>query len=307
MTDIYIRRRRSSKGCLRVAAVVVVLLVIGVALIAGYRRARGRREEAESTTTDVKQGVIEELVSTRETPPPAMAERGPMLLAQAQRLRKQSDLLGTREACLEILRDSRNRPAREAAEGILDAVDIELILSPRPMPEKIEYTIKSGDTLGELAKKYGTTVDLIQKGNNVSGSLIRVGDRYRVLSGQFSITVDRSKNTLTLYLNDQYFKRYAVGTGKFDKTPTGDFKITDRIAQPTWWKPDGKAIPFGDKANVLGTHWLSLDIRGYGIHGTWEPDTIGRQASAGCIRLLNEEIEELYTLVPIGTPVTITE
>ena len=78
------------------------------------------------------------------------------------------------------------------------------------------------------------------------------------------------------------------------------------MPQPTWWK-DGKAIPFGDTNNVLGTHWLALDVPGYGIHGTWQPETIGKQASAGCIRLVNAEIEELFTLVPVGTPVTITE
>jgi lipoprotein-anchoring transpeptidase ErfK/SrfK len=90
-------------------------------------------------------------------------------------------------------------------------------------------------------------------------------------------------------------------------TPVGDFKINDRIAQPTWWRGDGRAIPYGDKENLLGTHWLSLDIRGYGIHGTWEPDTIGKQASAGCVRMLNEEVEELYNLIPLGTTVTITD
>lgn len=73
-------------------------------------------------------------------------------------------------------------------------------------------------------------------------------------------------------------------------------------------------IPFGDKDNVLGTRWMSLQaanptnaVRGYGLHGTWEPETIGRQASAGCVRLLNNEVEELFLLVPIGTRVVITE
>ena len=58
---------------------------------------------------------------------------------------------------------------------------------------------------------------------------------------------------------------------------------------------------------MLGTHWLSLDLPGYGIHGTWEPDTVGKQESAGCIRLVNADIEELYTLLPVGTPVVIQE
>jgi lipoprotein-anchoring transpeptidase ErfK/SrfK len=121
------------------------------------------------------------------------------------------------------------------------------------------------------------------------------------------VQVSKSKNILDLYLDGKLFKRYRVGTGEYSRTPVGEFKITDRIPQPTWWRPDGKAIPFGDPDNELGTHWLSLDIRGYGLHGTWEPDTIGHQASAGCVRMLNEEIEELFTILPIGTPVAIVE
>ena len=129
---------------------------------------------------------------------------------------------------------------------------------------------------------------------------------YRILKGQFSIEVSKETNEMVVRLNDRFFKRYLVGTGKFQKTPEGQFKITDKIAQPTWWREDGKAVPYGDPENVLGTHWMSINVKGYGIHGTWEPETIGKQESAGCIRMLNDEVEELYTFVPIGTPVTIT-
>ena len=100
-----------------------------------------------------------------------------------------------------------------------------------------------------------------------------------------------------------YRSRY----GGFNKTPVGEFTITDRIAQPTWWRPDGREIPYGDPENLLGTHWLALNVRGYGIHGTWEPDTIGHQLSAGCVRMLNENVEELFTLVTLGTPVEIRD
>ena len=193
------------------------------------------------------------------------------------------------------------------AEALLGEVNIELVLSPHDMPEKTEYTVQPGDSLAKLAKEYGTTVELLQKGNMVRGSMIRVGDRLRIFRGAFSLRISKSDNDLVVYMNDRFFKRYAVGTGEYNRTPVGDFEINDRIPQPTWWRPDGKAIPYGDPDNELGTHWLSLNIKGYGMHGTWEPDTIGKQASAGCIRLLNEDIEELYTLLPVGTPVTIVD
>ena len=74
-----------------------------------------------------------------------------------------------------------------------------------------------------------------------------------------------------------------------------------------WYRAGRAPLPYGDTNNVLGTHWISLDIPHYGIHGTWETNTIGQQSSQGCVRLLNGNIEELYVLLPEGTPVTITE
>ena len=62
-----------------------------------------------------------------------------------------------------------------------------------------------------------------------------------------------------------------------------------------------RPFPYGDPENILGTHWLGLNVPGYGIHGTWDTNSIGKQATAGCIRLLNDDIAELYTILPVGT------
>jgi lipoprotein-anchoring transpeptidase ErfK/SrfK len=229
------------------------------------------------------------------------------LLDDARRLQAAGDLLAAREKGLAVLAAAGNPAATQAVEALLGQVDIDLVFSPRAMPEKVEYTVAAGDSLDKIARKFGTTVDLIRKSNSVRGSLIRTGDRLRILQATFSIRVDKSDNTLLLLMNDRFFKRYRVGTGQYNKTPVGDFKIVEKIPQPTWWRPDGKAIPYGDTNNLLGTHWMSIDAPGYGIHGTWEPDTIGKQASAGCIRLLNEDVEQLFTLVPEGTPVAIQD
>ena len=93
--------------------------------------------------------------------------------------------------------------------------------------------------------------------------------------------------------------------GKLGNNGKSLFKITSRIENPPWYRGDGKTIPFGDPENILGTHWLGLNVPGYGIHGTWDTNSIGKQASAGCVRLLNDEVAELFIMLPIGTPVTI--
>ncbi len=305
MTDMYLNqidRRRSRTGCF----VLIALAVIGVAaaLFLFLKPASEPRVRAEKPVPE----------KAEETPAPEQpreitpaGDPGRQLLEQARAAKDREDYLAARDLSLRILDESRNESARQAAENILNEVNITLVMHPWPMPEKVDYTIQRGDTLGALARRFNTTIELIQRSNRLSGPMIRVGDRLRILDATFSIEVSKSRNDLVLYMNDRFFKRYPVGTGEFQRTPVGEFKITDRIPQPTWWRPDGKAVPYGTTNNVLGTHWLSIDVPGYGIHGTWEPESIGYQSSAGCVRLLNEDIEELYTLVPVGIPVVIVE
>ena len=92
----------------------------------------------------------------------------------------------------------------------------------------------------------------------------------------------------------------AVGAPK-SPSPTGVFQIVNSIADPTWYTK-GKIVPPG-KCNPLGTRWLGLSRKGYGIHGTNRPDSIGRNASHGCIRMRNREVEELFKIVSIGDQV----
>jgi len=225
-----------------------------------------------------------------------------------------NEVILARQQCYALLQNTASSPAVSEAEKILGQINVNLLLSPAPMPEKMEYVIKSGDVLENLAKKNGTTVELIKTCNSLQGKMIHPGDRLRIFNAKLTIIISKSRNDLLLKANNLFFKRYQVGTGKFGTTPVGTFIVADKIAEPPWWRPDGKMIPFGDKENVLGTRWMSLSatgetpkVRGYGIHGTWEPETIGKQASAGCVRMVNSDVEELFTIIPAGTPVTIVE
>ncbi len=86
-------------------------------------------------------------------------------------------------------------------------------------------------------------------------------------------------------------------------SPEGEFKIVNRVENPTYYHP-GVVIPSG-KDNPLGTRWLGLSQKGYGIHGTNAPRSIGHAASHGCIRLRNRDVEKLFTLLRVGDTVRI--
>ena len=92
----------------------------------------------------------------------------------------------------------------------------------------------------------------------------------------------------------------AVGAPK-SPSPTGSYKIINSITDPTWYTK-GKIVPPG-KCNPLGTRWLGLSVKGYGIHGTNVPSSIGRNASHGCIRMRNRDVEELFKMVAVGDQV----
>ncbi|HPW77079.1 MAG TPA: L,D-transpeptidase family protein [Candidatus Omnitrophota bacterium] len=204
-------------------------------------------------------------------------------------------------------------------ELLTDLAQIALRTSPAQMKQNLDkifvsktaagifsYTIQSGDSLYVLARKNNTTVDLIRKLNHLEKDVIYPGDEIKIFSGDFSILVDKSSNRLTLFADGQAVKEYKVSTGKNNSTPVGEFKITDKLVNPTWFKSGAIYAP-GSPDNELGTRWLGFDKPGYGIHGTIEPEKIGTQASEGCIRMLNQDVEEIDSLVPSGARVVIQD
>jgi lipoprotein-anchoring transpeptidase ErfK/SrfK len=92
----------------------------------------------------------------------------------------------------------------------------------------------------------------------------------------------------------------AVGAPK-SPSPTGSYTIVLRLTDPTWYGK-GKIVPAG-KSCPIGTRWLGLNVKGYGIHGTNNPASIGHNASHGCIRLRNRDIEQLFGMVSVGDAV----
>ncbi|OGW78128.1 MAG: hypothetical protein A2Z83_01140 [Omnitrophica bacterium GWA2_52_8] len=150
------------------------------------------------------------------------------------------------------------------------------------------------------------TVDLIKRINGLNKDTIYPDMKLKVPKGEFRLKVDKSENQIELFFNEKPVKRYAVATGENNNTPVGEFKIINKLTNPTWYKA-GAVVPPDSPENVLGTRWLGFDIKGYGIHGTTDPESIGKQASAGCIRMRNQEVEELYSLVPTGTKVVVVD
>ena len=96
----------------------------------------------------------------------------------------------------------------------------------------------------------------------------------------------------------------AVGAGE-SPSPTGTFVVKTGVVKPTYYHP-GKVIPNGP-ANPLGTRWIGLSTKGYGIHGTNVESSIGKPASHGCIRMHRKDLEQLFASVQVGDQVEIRD
>src|SRR5712692_10341557 len=118
-------------------------------------------------------------------------------------------------------------------------------------------------------------------------------------NSQRRIVVSIPDCKLALVENGRVVKIYRVAVGaQISPSPSGELKITQRLVEPTYYAP-GVVIPPG-KDNPLGTRWLGLSQKGYGIHGTNQPGLVGRRVSHGCIRMRNHDMEELFELVRAG-------
>lgn len=130
------------------------------------------------------------------------------------------------------------------------------------------------------------------------------------LIGDPYIIVNKTTNELAFLVDGKVSKVYQVATGKTDLyTPEGEFNIVIKAVNPYYRK---KNIVGGAKDNPLGTRWIGFDAletdgRIYGIHGTNDPSSIGEYLTGGCVRMFNEEVEQLFNKVPLGTKVFITK
>src|SRR5262245_30634421 len=113
------------------------------------------------------------------------------------------------------------------------------------------------------------------------------------------IVVSIPDRKLALVENDQVVAVYPVAVGAaISPSPVGTFSIVNRVSNPTYYKP-GKVVGPG-ASNPIGTRWIGLSMKGFGIHGTDTPGSIGHAKSHGCIRLRNHDVERLFERVRPG-------
>jgi len=165
---------------------------------------------------------------------------------------------------------------------------------------KIQANIKILAAMAMLTLALGTHA-LAQTSN---GSMTVAKGSPAVSPVERRILVSLEDRKLALLENGDVKKIYTVAVGKpSTPSPVGSFVIERRVANPTYSHKGQRVEP--GPGNPVGTRWMGLNVRGYGIHGTNAPKSIGKAASHGCIRMSKADLEELFDLVRAGDEVEI--
>ena len=167
-----------------------------------------------------------------------------------------------------------------------------------------ELGFYEGDITGVYDRQTAEAVRNFQQQNGLTADGIVGPDTWNAVgispellqffNTEYNITIDLEEKELTLRQGEQILEVYPVAVGTpSTPTPTGNWRIIQKTLNP---------------GGPIGARWMRLSVPwgGYGIHGTDEPGSIGTAASHGCVRMLNEDVIELYDIVPLGTEVKIT-
>lgn len=215
--------------------------------------------------------------------------------------------------------------SRRAVQRIVDRVRV--AVSRGAIDAKVQFKPQA---VSIRQARSGRTIDALRLRSDIQTALVStVGDRTleapvrtvkpkvsgRQLAAQYPVVlaVDRSNFKLSLFKKLKRVRVYPIAVGEAgQETPTGLYKIQNKAVDPAWTVPNspwagslaGQVIPGGTPQNPLKSRWLGV-YDGVGVHGTDARSSIGSNASKGCIRMLIEDVKQLYDEVPIGTPIYI--
>jgi len=228
----------------------------------------------------------------------AAAPLGDMLISSGK-------IFEARFAYSRALQGTLSAEEEQRIKKALTDINKTLVFSPVATLDSMLYIVKAGDGLDKIARKHNTTAGFLRIINRLEGNMIFPGQELKIINAPVSILVQRDKFRLTLFLGKHWLKEYTIGIGAEQTTPIGSFRVTNKLINPDWFRLGKPTIPHGDPGNILGTRWIGLSKKGYGIHGTTQPESLGKAVSKGCVRLLNSDVEELFEFLVTGTAIEI--
>jgi LysM repeat protein len=252
----------------------------------------------------------EEKLLPPEPPPP-----DPSLpeFEKAVALHKQGDLLAARAAFQEFIVHNPTSTVIDKARDHLGEINTDITFSSRPAPDKEVYIVKSGDVLTRVAQHMKTTPELIMRANNLTGHMLRIGQKLVLSPMELSLVISKKDRKVTVLNKGAFFKQYRMVSlpahynPSAAKKPAGrpDAKVTGRIAEKIAWSPEGGRITFESPLYPQATHWIA-SVAGNTLYSDPGPNaTTHVNKPPNGIGLAPEDMAELAALLSRGNPVTI--
>lgn len=181
--------------------------------------------------------------------------------------------------------------------------------SLRRQQDQVERTLNAQRTAGSTNQSLITVPEIPAQPSHALTQPLPAS----TVPNQIMATTDAHKRQIVISIADrqlaviesgQVIRTYPIAVGaRGTPSPDGDFVIVNRAKDPTYRHGDTEIAP--GKDNPLGSRWMGLNLKGYGIHGTNVQSSIGKASSHGCFRMRKKDVEELYGLVQVGNTVTV--
>lgn len=177
-------------------------------------------------------------------------------------------------------------------------------------PLVTQHKVVPRDSMAKIVGPMGITIELAARINQIKNpQIVRLDSTLKLVRGPFNAVIDKSDHRMDIWLGDVYVRSFNVGLGADAGTPTGLWAVRNKLINPEWIDPSTGHRYLADAPdNPIGERWIGLQgltgnaigRSGFGIHGTIEPESIGRDQSMGCIRLVADDVAWVYDLLVEG-------
>lgn len=278
-----------------------------------------RRDVASNTDRDTGSSSARRTSGGVNATPDPQALR---LFASAQQLVRENRLIDARETANLALHHEQVGSLAPEIRVFMTELNNTLLFSPTIVsgdPFVGSHKVGSGDRLSKIARDHRVGYNLLASINGLSDpGRIRLGQSVKYIRGPFHAVIDKSEFRMDIYIGKPdsqgrrlYVRSFRVGLGENDSTPVGSWiaRRGSKVENPAWTNPrTGQFYERDHPENPIGEYWIGLEgtdastssLDQYGIHGTIDPESVGTQASMGCVRLNDDDIALVFEMMAEG-------
>jgi hypothetical protein len=219
-------------------------------------------------------------------------------------LLREGELVSARDRLLYLMRYFPESATIPEAKRIAGEVNMDLLLSRIPLPGKTEHVVRRGEALLTIAGRSRTTIDYIMRANGKTTELIYPDEALVVYPLDFRVEISLAKGTATVYDGEDFFKEYAILDRNLpaDVRPPVSTTVSERVA---WF--GSQPVNFTQPSYMSSAKWLRTGRIGLFLRQVDPGEAGGGEGRPFGIMLANPDLEELFTILRVGSKVDLVK